>query len=322
MVPIVEEAMLHSLRELLPIEYPDQTSILMYHFNWDQPGEIKQQKGKRLRPLLLLLAAGMVDGDAEAVLPSAVAVEFIHNFSLIHDDIEDHDETRHGRETVWKKYGIEKAINAGDALFSLAFTCLGELKTPQELAMESFSILSRTCARLTGGQNMDLDFEKAGRITLEDYLLMIEGKTASLFEASCRIGSVLGGGNKTEEERLAVFGKKLGLAFQIRDDWLGLWGDPGKTGKTRANDLIAGKKTFPILYASQRDPQIAGILQEGVDRNDAEKVIQLIDETGAGEYTFQYQDGLLQDAKNELSMIPQQKAILEIIFSLMDKLRE
>ena len=127
-VPIVDQAMLEYCQELLPGEYHGQKAIIEYHFNWGTQIDEKSRKGKRLRPLMLLLAAESVGGKQEDALPAAAAVEFIHNFSLIHDDIEDHDEFRHGKESVWMKYGIEKAINAGDALFSLAFLSMAQLK--------------------------------------------------------------------------------------------------------------------------------------------------------------------------------------------------
>ena len=261
MIPRVNGTMFGYFQELLPNEYLGQKEIINYHFNWGDGEKRNHKGGKRLRPLILILAAECVGGESERALPAAAAVEFIHNFSLIHDDIEDRDEFRHGQETAWKKFGVEKAINAGDALFSLAFLCLAQQKGAGEEILELIRILSSTCAMLTGGQDMDLEFETRQDISIDAYMTMVRGKTASLFEACCEMGALIGGGTKEQQAALSVMGNRLGLAFQIRDDWLGLWGDPVKTGKKAGNDLITGKKTLPILFAIQKQPELHHLFQ-------------------------------------------------------------
>ena len=320
-VPIVDQAMMEYCQTLLPGEYHGQKEIIEYHFNWGNQIEERSQKGKRLRPLMLLLAAESVGGRQGDALPAAAAVEFIHNFSLIHDDIEDHDEFRHGKESVWMKYGVEKAINAGDALFSLAFMSLAKLEGTECNVLELLGILSETCAKLTGGQDMDLDFENGVEISLEDYLLMVKGKTASLFEACCSMGSLLGGGSPDEQISLSRFGRNLGLAFQIRDDWLGLWGDPEKTGKNRANDLLTAKWTFPILYTAQVDSNLVETIRANRAKLNPQELIQKIANTGASEYTIQFMNKLLDEANSELDQLKNGSEATAILRSLIENVR-
>ncbi len=320
-VPIVDQAMMEYCQTLLPGEYHGQKEIIEYHFNWGNQIEERSQKGKRLRPLILLLAAESVGGRQGDALPAAAAVEFIHNFSLIHDDIEDHDEFRHGKESVWMKFGVEKAINAGDALFSLAFMSMAKLEGTECNVLELLGILSETCAKLTGGQDMDLDFEKGVEISLEDYLLMVKGKTASLFEACCSMGSLLGGGSHDEQISLSRFGRNLGLAFQIRDDWLGLWGDPEKTGKNRANDLLTAKWTFPILYTAQVDSNLVETIRANRAKLNPQELIQKIANTGASEYSIQSMNKLLDEANSELDQLKEESEATAILRSLIENVR-
>jgi geranylgeranyl diphosphate synthase type I len=321
-VPVVEQMMLQYCQELLPSEYHNQKAIINYHFNWDLKADEKNRKGKRLRPLMLLLATESVGGTPEKAMPAASAVEFIHNFSLIHDDIEDHDEFRHGKESIWMKYGVEIAINAGDALFSLAFLSLGQLEGEDKNILELLGILSSTCAKLTGGQDMDLGFERADIISLDNYLLMVQGKTVSLFEACCSMGSILGGGSLNERQSLTRFGKKLGLAFQVRDDWLGLWGDPEKTGKKRGSDIFKAKWTFPILYAAQTDASYIDEIRKGKGMIDAEEVVRNIASTGANEYTIGYFNRLLDEAVSELDNLETDTQANLILRSLIEIIRK
>jgi geranylgeranyl diphosphate synthase type I len=219
------------------------------------------------------------------------------------------------------KYGVEKAINAGDALFSLAFMSMAKLEGAKCNVLELLGILSETCAKLTGGQDMDLDFEKGGEISLEAYLLMVQGKTASLFEACCRMGSLLGGGSPDDQISLSKFGKKLGMAFQIRDDWLGLWGDPEKTGKNRANDLLTAKWTFPILYTAQVDSSLVETLRAKRTKMNPQELIQKIANTGASEYTIQSMNKLLDEANSELDQLNNESEATSILRSLIENVR-
>jgi len=188
--------------------------MVEHHFGWR---DAAAKKGKRVRPFLLLLVHEAAGGRWQQALPAAVAVELIHNFSLIHDDIQDRSETRRGRPTVWARWGKAQAINAGDALFAQAFAVMAPLQEafgPQR-ALEAMRVLAQACVALVQGQVLDLAFETRSAVT-------------------------------------GRFGETLGLAFQVWDDYLGIWGDPAKTGKSAADDLIAGKKTLPVLYGLQQ----------------------------------------------------------------------
>lgn len=320
--PRIEQEMYRLFSKLMPAEYPEQRNILAYHFGWDRPESAPIRKGKKLRPLFLLLSAESVGGDWRSAMPAAVAVEFIHNFSLIHDDIEDHDEFRHGREAVWKKWGSEKAINAGDALFSLAFACLGSSSVDEGRARECVLILSNTCLRLTGGQSMDIAFEKDPQVRLDDYLLMIEGKTAALFSGCCKIGAVLGGGSRVQQKLMGEIGLQIGMAFQMRDDWLGLWGSSRATGKMVGNDLLTGKRTLPILYAMEKSTKVRGLLSKSVREKEIPELIQRIADCGAKEYTQHYQAQVLERAERGIRKIEKtDERVTNIFLSLLDDLR-
>jgi geranylgeranyl diphosphate synthase type I len=323
LIPIIEKEMFQFFNELMPAEFFEQKEILRDHFNWEKAGFSKKPTGKRLRPFILLLVAESFGGDFEVAIPGAVAVEFIHNFSLIHDDIEDHDEYRHGRPTVWRKWGIEKAINAGDALFSLAFLSLSKFRDKNIHYQDIYTILGRTCAKLTGGQSMDLSFEGETAVTIKDYLLMISGKTASLFSACAEIGAFLGGGSVADGKRFAKFGQTLGMAFQLHDDWLGLWGQTELTGKTKGNDLVAGKKTFPIIYALEKNPDLYEKIEQAKGYQNIEDLIQEIGKTGAKEYTLNYENELVASALDELKQYQDsnrsKQALLGLIQSLSNR---
>jgi geranylgeranyl diphosphate synthase type I len=225
-------------------------AMLAYHLGWETDIAGKSNTGKRIRPLLVLLSAAASGGEWQAALPAASAVELIHNFSLIHDDIQDNSPLRRGRSTVWKIWGIPQAINSGDSMYSLA--CLALLRLTKlsscEITLQAARILLDTALRLTEGQYLDLAYEKQDEIILEDYWLMIGRKTANLLSACTKIGALVGGGQGNILEAYHEFGYELGLAFQVQDDMLGIWGEAVLTGKSTDSDLISGKKSLPVIY--------------------------------------------------------------------------
>lgn len=244
------------MRELL---FNDEAAVavhygmLHYHLGWADELLRPQNypAGKRLRPMLCLIAATEIGGDPIQALPAAAAIELLHNFSLIHDDIEDGDETRRHRPTLWKVWGAPQAINAGDAMFTLAFDAMQRLARRGVSAPTTLDALARftqTCLALTEGQHLDMGFETRTNVTVAEYMRMIQGKTAALVGASVAIGAIIGGADATQIEALQRFGIASGLAFQIQDDILGIWGDPQVTGKAAGNDLLRRKKSLPILY--------------------------------------------------------------------------
>jgi geranylgeranyl diphosphate synthase type I len=239
----------------------DFFEMLTYHLGWTGEGSGNNTRGKHIRPLLLLLcaASGDLSYSWQKALPGAAAVELIHNFSLIHDDIQDNSDKRRNRPTVWRKWGIPQAINAGDGLYALSTLAASDLLqfNSADLVVQVTSILNNACLDLTRGQFMDMSFEKRGLLTLDEYWLMIKYKTGALISASAEIGAVLGGMENQAQEVHREFGHYLGLAFQIRDDILGIWGTESQIGKSAINDLISGKKTLPVLCGLQKEGPFA-----------------------------------------------------------------
>ncbi len=187
-------------------------------------------------------------------MPGAVAIEYLHNFTLIHDDIEDNSPIRHGRPTLWQKWGLAQAVNAGDALFSIAqLAMLGLRETcDEEVALKAIKAFNHTCLHLIRGQYLDIAFESSQDIDVSTYLVMIEGKTAALIGFSTLLGGLTAHVEERQLGLLEEFGSSLGMAFQIQDDYLGIWGDPQKTGKSAATDLLTRKKSLPILFGLQQ----------------------------------------------------------------------
>jgi geranylgeranyl diphosphate synthase type I len=228
--------------------------MMRYHLGWADEHFRPQQfpMGKRLRPILCLLGCAAVGGDPDHALPAAAAIELLHNFSLIHDDVEDGDEMRRHRPTVWKLWGVPQAINAGDGMFTLAFAAIQRLTQRGVNSKATLAALNRftsTCLALTEGQHLDIGFETRPVVSVDEYMRMIQGKTAALIGAGVAIGARIGGATSRQETDLLQFGQAVGLAFQIQDDILGIWGDPTVTGKAAGNDILRRKKSLPLLHA-------------------------------------------------------------------------
>ncbi len=278
--------------------------MLAYHMGWEGAGAGPEARGKRIRPLLVLLSASAAGGDWKCALPAAAAVELLHNFSLIHDDIQDQSRTRRGRETVWVKWGAAQAINAGDLMFTLAQAALLRLceEISPQTTLRAAQIFQDTCVYLTQGQYLDMRYESQPDLSLDDYWPMVAGKTAALLSACTQIGALAGGAGEDALEAYRQFGEALGLAFQVQDDWLGIWGDSARTGKSTESDLVTGKKTLPVLYALEKGGKFATRWQQGPVR--PEEVIglaRLLAEEGAQEYTQQTSDRLTRQAHLALS---------------------
>ena len=232
--------------------------MMRYHLGWTderfQPAP--RSRGKRFRPAMCLLTCEALGGSRDTALPAAAAIELVHNFSLIHDDIEDKDEVRRGVPTVWKLWGVEQAINTGDGLHGLAnWAALGleARDVPPEKILAVIRALDAAVLRLCEGQYLDLSNE--GRdIAIEEYLDVIRRKTAALIEAATHTGAILGTDDRGAWERFARFGQTLGLAFQIRDDVLGVF-SPEKLGKEGAGDILRRKRNLPYLHALANSPR-------------------------------------------------------------------
>ncbi len=231
--------------------------MLVYHMGWaETTGE---SGGKRLRPLILLLVNEAAGGNWHLVTPAAAAVELVHNFSLIHDDIEDNSPLRHGRPTVWKKWGIAQAINTGDVLFTLAQKAMLRLQTSLEpsLTLKATQIFQDACLAITQGQYLDIAYETERFLPLSTYWPMVAGKTASLLAICAELGATLAQARPETCQAYRKFGLYLGLAFQIQDDILGIWGDTALTGKSASSDLLSGKKSLPVLFGLEQKGEFA-----------------------------------------------------------------
>lgn len=213
--------------------------------------------GKLLRPTLCVLACAAVGGDPDHAIPAAAAIELIHSFTLLHDDIQDRSAERRHRPTVWRVAGEAHAITAGDGMFALAqLAALGSLErgVPAERVVRVARTLNEACLRVCEGQFLDMEAEGGAALGEAAYLELIGLKTAALIAGSAEVGAALGGGDTGQVAALAEFGRLLGLAFQMQDDLLGIWGDPAVTGKPRYDDLRARKQSLPVLHAQLPRP--------------------------------------------------------------------
>lgn len=206
--------------------------------------------GKRLRPFMVMKSCEILGGKLKDAMPAACAVEMIHNFTLVHDDIMDNDEMRHGVPTVHKKFGIPIAILAGDVLFSKAYQILSNSNLPSKATNELVSRLAKACVDVCEGQLLDIKMAESKKIPSQaNYIKMIEKKTSSLFDVSCSMGAICAKAKQRDITKLSAFGRNLGIAFQITDDLIGVLGDPRMTKKPVGNDLREGKKSLPIVLA-------------------------------------------------------------------------
>jgi geranylgeranyl diphosphate synthase type I len=272
--------------------------MLRYHLGWeDQLGQPDSaDPGKRVRPLVVLMACQAAGGDPQLAIPAAAAVELLHNFSLIHDDIEDRSPTRRHRTTLWNWVGEAQAINAGDTLFTLARLSLLSLSDngiSSEHVLNAQRIFDQTCLHLTEGQYLDISFETRTDVALPEYLTMIAGKTAALLGATAQLGAIVAGADEAEAGHYWRFGHELGLSFQVQDDILGIWGDEAQTGKSAASDILTRKKTLPVLYALEQDGPYSRALNayytadRDLNPTDLSMILDLLEKLGAREYAEQ-----------------------------------
>ena len=247
---------------------PHLGRVAAYHFGWCDPqgNPARGNSGKALRPGLALIAAEALGGAAEAAVPGGVAVELIHNFSLIHDDLIDRDRERRHRPTVWAVWDDTTAILVGDAMASLAHEVLADSGSPYaDAASLALAAATREVIR---GQAQDVLFETRGDVTLAESLQMAADKTGALLAVSASLGAILTGAGRREIDALHTFGAELGLAFQLVDDLLGVWGATEVTGKPVFADLAAGKKTMPVVWSIDEGGDAGDQLAEWFDAHD------------------------------------------------------
>ena len=271
-------------------QYAGLGGMLQYHLGWvdAQFKPTATRTGKGIRPTFCLLTAQAAGGSWEQALPAAAALELVHNFSLIHDDIEDGDRERRGRATVWVLWGQAQGINAGDALFVLARMALQRLVgrgVPTGKIVAAYQVFDAACLALTQGQYLDLSFENRLDVSVEEYLTMVTGKTATLLGAACHLGALLSSDDPDRVDHYRRFGEQLGIAFQIYDDILGIWGHSSITGKSSANDILRKKKSLPVLFGLAQQPALADIYaRETMTPDDAARVLSLLEGAGARQF--------------------------------------
>ena len=284
-----------------------------YHLGWeDAEGRPLDAGGKGLRPSLCLLTCEALGGERGKALPAAAAVELIHNFSLVHDDIQDRDAERHHRPTVWSVWGDAQAINAGDALLALAHLALFRLADGglnATTVVNAAQVLAARTLEMVEGQTLDLGFEGEVDVTLDDYFGMIEKKTGALFGCALHLGALTAGAEDTTARRLDTVGRALGTAFQIKDDVLGVWGEAGKTGKP-ADDIRRRKKSLPVVYALNEAPgrgreELSAIYRQSeLSEQDVATVIACLDGAGARDYCADVSESYKAQALITLDSLP------------------
>jgi geranylgeranyl diphosphate synthase type I len=311
MFKVIEEELKRQVARLDQPRTKQFHEMLTYHMGWTGDGAGPEAAGKRIRPLLVLLSAASCDfrkGVIEKEVSSywlraksvAAAIELIHNFSLVHDDIQDNSDKRRGRNTVWVNWGAPMAINVGDALFVIANQAVMDLAEyyPAEVVVKSANILNNSCLDLTRGQFLDMSYEDRNDLGIDDYWPMTGGKTSALLSACTHIGALLGNADETQQEAYRSFGWHLGLAFQVQDDILGIWGDESVTGKSAASDLLEGKNSLPVLYGLGKHGKFAERWAQGpITAAEVKAVAQILEDEGGKEYA------------EEISKIETQKAL-------------
>ncbi len=281
-------------------------NMMAYHLGWldQQFRQVKAYSGKRLRPLLCLLSCEAAGGDWRSALPAATALELVHNFSLIHDDIEDNSPTRRGRPALWKVWGLHHGINTGDGMLMLARSALarlGDYNVDTATILAASNILDHACLLLCQGQYLDMTYESRLDITEEAYLRMISAKTATLIAASTHLGALIARAEDDKIEHYRQFGWYLGLTFQMVDDLLGIWGDPKVTGKPVASDIRSRKMTLPIIFAlgtADVGKELAALYKkEHLSDADVSRAVALLNQVHARRYvqerSAQYEENAL-----------------------------
>lgn len=256
---------------LLQMQLKQEPKALYAPFNY-----IMSMGGKRMRPVMALLACQLFEEDVSTAFPVALSVEVFHNFSLVHDDIMDEASLRRGMPTVHTKFGLNSGILSGDVMLIYAYDYL-RLCPRKEVIGHLVNTLSEVAIKVCEGQQYDIDFEQRNDVRLEEYLQMIEMKTAALLAGSLKMGAIAAGADEQDQFHLSEFGRLTGIAFQIQDDYLDTFGDPGKVGKRPGGDIVQNKKTCLIIKAlelasSAQKQQLLALYNGGESNNDAKKI--------------------------------------------------
>lgn len=300
-----KQAVNSELKKLIPDKKPEELYELMnYHIF---------SGGKRVRPALCLLSSEAVSGDFKKALPVAASLELVHAFSLVHDDVMDRDELRRGKPTLWKKFGEALAINAGDGIFTKTFESALNFEgseNKEKILKELVNSILEVCE----GQALDVGFEKKEDISLEEYIEMATLKTASLIRSSAKLGAVCGGGSKEEIKALETYGEKIGLSFQIWDDYIDFSSE--ETGKTFGSDIKKGKKTSIVCHAfenaesgdKKRLKEILNTPPEKTSEELVKEAVKILEKSGSINYAKNHAFKLVKEAKKSISILPDSEA--------------
>jgi geranylgeranyl diphosphate synthase type I len=289
-----------AIEDLLPVVHPKEL--------YEAGRHLVDAGGKRLRPSMLLMAAEAVGGDPKVVVPAAVSIELVHNFTLIHDDIMDNAETRRGRPAVHVKWDEAGAILAGDTLYSKAFEILTASEAKPEDMVASVAMLARTCAAICEGQWLDMEFERRDKVTEFEYLEMIEKKTGVLYGAAAWMGARLSGATAQQAEGLERFGRLVGMAFQIQDDVLDLTAPAKVLGKPRGGDLAEGKKTLIMIHAIASVTKVEIFGKRNATGQEIEAALETLRASGSIDYARKKAVCLVEEGKEALAVLPDSEA--------------
>ncbi|MBN2099731.1 MAG: polyprenyl synthetase family protein [Dehalococcoidia bacterium] len=321
------------LRSVLGNNSSPLYTMMRYHLGWvDAQGEDQPSPGKMSRPTLCLLACEATGGDWRSALPAAAAVELIHNFSLIHDDIQDGSWERRHRPTVWKVWGEAQAINAGDAMYVLAQLALFRLNqksTPLPKIILLSTRLNQASLQLCEGQYLDIEFERHLDITVDQYLDMIDKKTAALFAASLYFGALLGTDRQNQVRLLSSFGRNLGMAYQVQNDLQGIWGEEENGKAAPYTDIRSKKKTLPIVYAlhtvarEDREALLEIYGKQRITTANVARVVRILDRINARAFAERMRDSFyrkcLKNLDKALPHSPAKRQLGEVAAYLMGK---
>ncbi len=339
-----EKAVLEAVaerRELVNEAIPEELPIVRPERLYEASRYLLDAGGKRLRPAVLLATAeALADveplsepyrtfptltGGTVDVMAAAVSVEVIQSFTLIHDDIMDDDDLRRGVPAVHREYDLSTAILAGDTLYSKAFEIMLETGSPAERTVEALDVLANTCTRICEGQSLDVTFEERPNVTVEEYLEMVEQKTAVLYAASASLPAVLMGADEAVIEALYGYGLDVGRAFQIRDDVLDLTVPSEKLGKQRGSDLVEGKRTLITVHARERGVAVDSLVEtadvDAVTETEIEGAVAALEETGSIAYADETARELVERGKERLEVLPDNEAH-DLLCELADYLIE
>jgi geranylgeranyl diphosphate synthase type I len=327
-LPAIDTEMRTVLHELPGMAPADDLfyGMIHYHMGWKDESlqPMTLNSGKRIRPLLTLLVAEAARGDWRQAVPAAAAIEIIHNFSLVHDDIQDASATRRGRQTLWTLWGQPQAINTGDAMFAMAhlgLNRLAEQNVPPAAIVRAFRRFDETCVQLTQGQFADMSFETRDEVSTDEYLAMITGKTAVLIALSAELGALVAGADDEAVAHYAAFGRDLGLAFQILDDVLGIWGDETLTGKSAASDIVTRKKSLPVLYGLAQSAALRDLYaQDSGSEAFVGQAVAELDRVGARDYATELATHYSSGALGHLEAAAPADDAGQALFQLADML--